>query len=177
MERLAWPGAAAVITVVSWVVFLITEDSLWLQITLNILLVLAVYIAGAYGKRLLLALISSVMLLHLSFFALYTWPIPNIIILALLVVSLSIVWHTTLGSRFRSADIYGLLGATVLAWVAAAYLPSSLVNATTLSSLPLFALLPSVYHHQFNKWWLITSFTLCSVAAIVIIQTTVLYST
>jgi hypothetical protein len=176
LERLAWPGAAAVLSVVSWVVFLLTEESIWLQVTINVLLVLAVYIAGALHKRLLLTLLTSVLIIHFSFYALYSWPIPNIVIAALSFGSLAIIWHSTMGSRFRSPDMVGLLGTTLLTWLAAAYLPSNLVNATTLTALPLFVLLPAVYHQKFQPAWLISSFFLCSAAAIVIIQTTVLYS-
>lgn len=176
LERLAWPGAAAILSVVSWVVFLLTESSLSLQIVINLLLILAVYIAGALHKRLLLTLLASVLMIHFSFYALYSWPVPNFLVIALLVSGLAIIWHSTMGSRFRSPDMKGLVGTTLIAWMAAAYLPSSLVNATTLTTLPLFVLLPAVYYQKFQPSWLIGSFFLCSVAAIVIIQTTVLYS-
>jgi len=160
----------------AWAIFLKTEQSIWLQGSINVLLLLAIYIAGNFRKRLLLTLLTSVLMIHLSFYALYTWAIPNLLIILFLVGGLSVIWHSTMGSRFRSPDIGGLLLATLLAWIAAAYLPSSLVNATTLASLPLFVLLPAVYHQSFKPLWLISSYCLCSVAAIVIIWTTVLSS-
>lgn len=175
LERLAWPGAAAVVSVVSWVVFLITEDSLILIATLSLLLLLAIYQA-TNGKKLLLALLIGVLLTHLSFYALYTWPVPNLLILVALLFSLFTVWHSIMGSRFRLIDIAGLLGVSCLTWLVVAYLPSNLVNATTLSSLPLFVLLPAVYHQKWRIGWLVAGFSLCLAAAIVIIQTSVLYS-
>lgn len=144
-------------------------------IVINCLILLAIYLAAQH-KKLLITLLASVLLVHFSFYALYTWPIPNTLILALLLASLITVWHSTMGSRFRSVDIIGLLGATCLAWLSVAYLPSNLVNATTLSTLPLFVLLPAVYHQRWRTGWLVSGFCLCSAAAIVIIQTSVLYS-
>lgn len=175
-ERLAWPGVAAVLTVVSWILFILTETNLWLLIAINVLMLVAIISAGRYHKRLLLTLLSGVLLIHGSFYALYTWPIPNLLIGILLLIGLSIVWHATMGSRFGATDVAGLLAAIILAWIATAYLPTNLVNATTLASLPLFVLLPAVYHRRFNLSWLFGSFSLCSVAAIVIIQTAVLFS-
>lgn len=176
LERLAWPGTAAVLTVVSWIVFMLTETNLWLSVPIHALMLVAIYSAGRFHKRLLLTLLASVLLIHGSFYALYTWPIPNLLIGMLLLFCLAIIWHATMGSRFGKADIAGLLTAIILAWIATAYLPTNLVNATTLASLPLFVLLPAVYHRRFNLGWLFGSFGLCSAAAIVIIQTAVLFN-
>lgn len=174
--RSARPGAAALLTVASWLVFIWTEPNPLLLVVFNLLVVGGIWATAALRHRLLLTLLSTLLLVHLSFFALYTWPVPNLLILLFLLGSLTTVWHTTMGHSVSAFDRGMLLAATTMAWAATAYFPTTLINATTLTALPLFVLLPPVYHRLYRPAWLFVSFSLCLVAAAAIIQTTVLFS-